>query len=119
MDCPVVFKPTGSNTKRCTACRRQRHLDSCKERWKRTYVKKGRADQSGEKNPGWAGGTSPAYYRKVGFEAHGKSCACGAEAVLIHHKDEDRSNSNPSNLVPLCKRCHQLLHNCAANLPRR
>lgn len=119
IDCPEVFVPTGNNTQRCVPCRKANHLKVCKERWKRTYVKKGRADQTGSRNPGWKGGTSPAYYRKVGFEAHGKTCACGREAVLIHHKDEDRTNSSPDNLEPLCKRCHQLHHNCAANLPQR
>lgn len=39
--------------------------------------------------------------------------------MLVHHRDEDRSNNDPANLQPLCKRCHQLLHNCANNLPAR
>lgn len=30
--------------------------------------------------------------------------------LCVHHKDEDRKNSNPENLICLCKKCHQQLH---------
>jgi len=36
---------------------------------------------------------------------------CGTDRQIeIHHKDEDITNNSVSNLVPLCKRCHILLH---------
>jgi len=31
---------------------------------------------------------------------------------VCHHKDHDRSNSDISNLEILCKRCHQIEHEC-------
>jgi hypothetical protein len=115
--CGELFTPTGSNCKRCPPCRREHHLESCKNRWHRTYEKKG-YDQAGEKNNAWNGGSSPEYYQKVAYDHYGKICQrCGAEAVLVHHKDEDRTNSSVDNLEPLCKRCHQVHHDCASNLP--
>lgn len=115
--CLKRFTPTGANCKRCAPCRQEHHLEVCKERWQRTYVKKGYT-QAGANNNAWAGGRSPAYYRKVAFEAHGDRCLrCRDSAVLVHHKDGNRSNSAVDNLEPLCKRCHQLEHDCASNLP--
>jgi len=35
---------------------------------------------------------------------------------VIHHKDHDHTNNDISNLQLLCKRCHQLEHNCIDNL---
>lgn len=35
----------------------------------------------------------------------------------VHHKDHNHYNNAPDNLELLCKRCHQLEHNCTANLP--
>jgi hypothetical protein len=31
---------------------------------------------------------------------------------VIHHKDHDRSNNTDENFELLCKRCHQLEHDC-------
>lgn len=36
----------------------------------------------------------------------------------VHHKDHNRENNKLENLELLCKRCHQLEHNCQANLPK-
>lgn len=30
----------------------------------------------------------------------------------VHHKDHDHYNNDPSNLELLCKRCHQIEHEC-------
>lgn len=47
-------------------------------------------------------------YRSVCFQHYDRECAeCGASGDLqVHHKDRDRSNNEPENLVPLCKNCH-------------
>jgi hypothetical protein len=43
---------------------------------------------------------------------------CGVtEQLCVHHKDENRYNNELSNLETLCRRCHQLHHDCAKNLP--
>lgn len=35
---------------------------------------------------------------------------CGILKVEIHHKDKDRKNNNPNNLMILCKMCHEKIH---------
>ena len=37
----------------------------------------------------------------------------------VHHKDHNRTNNTLENLELLCKRCHQLEHNCIDNLPNK
>lgn len=42
---------------------------------------------------------------------------CNAtENLLVHHKDENRHNNHESNLETLCKRCHQIHHDCRSRL---
>ena len=36
----------------------------------------------------------------------------------VHHRDHDRTHNVRSNYELLCKRCHQLEHNCQDNLPQ-
>lgn len=47
-----------------------------------------------------------------------KSCTkCGStQFLVVHHKDENRQNNDISNLEKLCKRCHQIEHDCQKNL---
>jgi hypothetical protein len=33
-------------------------------------------------------------------------CRFHKENLIVHHKDQDQSNNNPSNLVVMCKECH-------------
>ena len=37
----------------------------------------------------------------------------------VHHKNHDRTCNNIENLELLCKRCHQLEHDCIGNLPNK
>jgi len=37
-------------------------------------------------------------------------CKCGRQFVQIHHIDEDQTNNDPDNLIPLCKLCHEEVH---------
>jgi len=53
-------------------------------------------------------------YRRL-FESHEFVCRrCGYDefesSVDIHHIDENRLNDDKNNLMPLCKCCHQALH---------
>ena len=117
--CGAQFRPTGPNTKRCSKCRYVHHLEYCKEKHHSTYIKKG-YNQKGEKNNAWKGGVSPAYYQRIAFSIHGLLCVrCSRKGVLVHHLDGDHANSSPDNLEVLCKRCHQVGHDCASNLPKK
>ncbi|MDE4908923.1 HNH endonuclease [Methanogenium marinum] len=50
--------------------------------------------------------------RKVILARDGHRCRhCGAEEYLhIHHRDGDRTNDTPDNLITLCERCHSSVH---------
>ena len=72
--------------------------------------------QPGEQHPRWRGeevlpqaGRSRALRR---FSLAGRTCAeCEvAPAVLRHHWDGDPLNNAVTNVVFLCKRCHQRIH---------
>jgi HNH endonuclease len=72
-------------------------------------------NQDGATNPAWKGGRDPKTYRK-NLQSICERCG-STRFLLIHHKDENRSNNEPGNLETLCKRCHQLHHGCVSNLP--
>ena len=36
---------------------------------------------------------------------------CGSKNLQVHHKDENRDNNNPDNLITLCQKCHGQIHN--------
>ncbi len=40
----------------------------------------------------------------------GRCEGCGGKATNVHHKDGNSRNNNESNLVPLCKKCHNTAH---------
>jgi len=52
-------------------------------------------------------------HRKICFDEYEEQCKnCGAtESVDVHHRDGDRTHNEISNLIPLCKSCHQKVHN--------
>lgn len=56
----------------------------------------------------------PEQYRALFTELEMVCRRCGYKEfkslVYIHHIDEDRSNNNKSNLIPLCSNCHRALH---------
>jgi len=58
----------------------------------------------------------PNYYelkvkRKAILEYYGHKCyLCNNEATQVHHIDENRGNHNVYNLVPLCHKCHRMVH---------
>ena len=45
-------------------------------------------------------------------EVIGGTCceSCGGELQHVHHKDENRKNNNPENLMGLCNECHARIH---------
>lgn len=51
-------------------------------------------------------------YRRICFFVHKKECVICKEnrTIEVHHIDENRSNNDPMNLVPLCPTHHTLAH---------
>lgn len=49
----------------------------------------------------------PAKVRKTVLSEFNHRCAiCGTDKPHLHHIDEDPSNNDPMNLLPLCPNCH-------------
>ena len=49
----------------------------------------------------------PAKVRKAVLSEFNHRCAiCGTDKPHLHHIDEDPSNNDPMNLLPLCPNCH-------------
>ncbi len=118
--CKRSFVPTGANTKRCPVCRREYDLAKSRAYHREHRIPKAR-DQAGDKNNNWRGGVAPSSYQRIAFDAHGRKCnvdGCTDSDLVVHHRDENRKNNAAGNLEVLCKRHHQLHHNCAQNLPR-
>lgn len=66
--------------------------------------------RSGKNNPNYKGGS----YRKNALKYYGSICnRCNyniERALIVHHKDRNRSNNNINNLEVLCANCHLLEH---------
>lgn len=86
-------------------------------------VKKGLIDNPGVGSGGNQWGESNHQYKngigtfsKKALDYYGNQCnRCPSkDNILVHHKDEDRTNNVLSNLEVLCKKCHQD-HHCIRN----
>lgn len=132
--CGEDYKPAGPAQESCTKCRelvknidRQVSMDITRYKKFKTYesIGKGNVQGSGKYHHSYKNGLG--LYQKIGRDLKesigfcercgkdlsdaGKGCWC------THHKDKDRSNNSIDNLELLCKRCHQLEHDCINNLP--
>lgn len=72
-------------------------------------------DRTGERNPVWQGGISFIPYtidwtetlRRSIRERDNYICQiCSQYGNAVHHKDYDKKNCNPDNLITLCQPCH-------------
>lgn len=127
-NCHKEYQPTGYRQKYCKDCKLEVERRKSLERWKKNgrpqysndkwekcedgkwrYKKHG-YNQKGENNNNYKNGIGT--YNKKAFENQEHCCSnCGAtENLLVHHKDEDRTNNDLSNLTILCKKCHQEHH---------
>lgn len=114
-DCNNQFEAKRKDTQRCPTCKKkERSKQVMLSRQKRNPnielgVGSGRAknNQAGPTNQSWKTGITG--YRKLVVK---KECAyCNStKNLLIHHLDENRHNNELSNLVVLCKSCHQKHH---------
>ena len=113
--CTVQFTPLGNNQKMCVVCIPIVKKEKSQAHHQEHYIKKG-YNQFRENNNNWKTGIGT--YKQL--KAHILACErCGATyELLVHHKDQNRGNNKIENLEKICKRCHQLEHNCADVLPK-
>lgn len=123
IDCGVQFNKTGQNHKRCSICSNNRKKFHIKQ-W---AIKNGIFKGVGS---GSVKGINASYYKhglcifkrwaKEKLVALNYLCErCGNTIDASkrgtwagHHKDHDRTNNVEGNLEVLCKRCHQIEHEC-------
>ena len=65
--------------------------------------------------PHYGTGDGSGDYRKIARSSHPNKCnRCGYDDILgilrVHHRDRDRTNSDPRNLEILCPNCHEIEH---------
>lgn len=94
---------------RATYCSRK-----CMGLWQSKHLSK-------ENSPLWKGGSAygeypPEFNTKFRAEIRkrdGFRCQdCGKKSIHldVHHKDQNKKNSNPENLISLCRSCHKKEH---------
>ena len=134
LDCQETVERTGANQKRCKACAKKKQKAAVRA-WmtdplknpKYTGTGSGAHNTLGAAHPQWKGGErrfgqvlAPAYFKKQRYcERCGKDLIDSAPSErCVHHIDHDRKNNVESNFELLCKRCHQLEHECWLALPQ-
>lgn len=130
IDCGTAGVKTGRNQKRCSSCAKTAQRAAVHS-WnvrtgKFTGTGSGAHNTLGDKHPQWKGGESlfvnvlaPTYYKKVRYCERCDKDLIDAEPEMraVHHKDHNRKNNVEENFELLCKRCHQVEHECWRNLP--
>lgn len=128
-DCENDYVPTGSNQPRCPECmiihRRESGRIRMQEFRRTKGVKvgsgKGGNNASGEEDSQYSSGRS--YFHKIRFQIKldVRYCQnCDKDLLnatryfwCVHHIDHNPRNNSRENLKLLCKRCHQIEHNCS------
>ncbi len=77
----------------------------------------------GPEHPNWKGGRrlyKRTYRNLITIKGITPICElCGIKderVLLVHHRDENRTNNDIKNLVCLCYNCHHLVHNCSVSI---
>lgn len=122
LDCKVEFVQRGRNHKRCDGCAKKRNLFTMSNWY---YTHKIPGPGSGGKleteNQNYKHGLSVfRRWAKERLKFLNYCCErCGNTIDVSvrgtwagHHKDHNRSNNVKDNLEVLCKRCHQVEHEC-------
>ena len=126
--CHEDFQPKGPASRFCSICARKRHLEAA-TRHNNTYrakhgslvgVGKGGASKKGPEHQSWKNGISVFFSEGKRLKSEVNRCMRCHKPLedakpsewACHHKDHDRSNNIPENFELLCKRCHQIEHDC-------
>lgn len=128
IDCLMLYTPTGPAQKRCVTCQRDNHLAYQRRaqikyrasRGKPVGVGKGGSNKKGEDHKQFSTGMCIFYKWRRKLKDELNECQrCGKDLSTAsryewacHHKDGERKNNHPSNFELLCKRCHQVEHDC-------
>jgi hypothetical protein len=129
--CEQLFNPTGSNTKHCDICRPEikREKDTKYQyEWKllkgliaNPGVGKGGMIRPGAEHPSFTTGIGSNFQnQRKRIKEERRYCERCCKDLLeatryrwcLHHIDHDRTNNVESNFELLCKRCHQIEHEC-------
>jgi len=124
INCSIHFEPTGQNQKRCSTCAREHNLNYMRQ-WYKKNVYTGKGSGSKTKT---GSGNHMFKHGQCSFRRWAKekliflSYCCERCGTVIdaskkgswagHHKDHNRLNNIKDNLEVLCKRCHQIEHEC-------
>lgn len=129
-DCSEIFTPTGPAAKFCPTCAKQRMAECIrrsayadklrKGQIKKPGVGKGGNNAKGIEDSNYRNGIS--YFLKIRGQIHKERRYCnrcdrdllGASRYhwAVHHIDHDRTNNADENFELLCKKCHQIEHEC-------
>lgn len=129
IDCGKSVQKTGPRTTRCTECLKK-HKSTVRSAWdfkKRIEagdptvgLGRGGSNKRYKDNPSYKTGRGHFAALRKQMLAETKTCErCGKDLTsvgwhgrVVHHIDHDRNHNDRSNLIVLCKRCHQLEHEC-------
>lgn len=120
--CHDIYQPAGPAAKYCDPCGQfRRDVQIWTSHRRKTLSRGGKIGVgSGGMNKGSAG-VHIKMYRKVFLDTlyeiqNGQCWTCAEsfskELLLVHHLDHDRHNNVIENLELVCKRCHQIEHEC-------
>lgn len=129
-DCSAWFIPTGPAAKYCPICAEQVKLSNAARNTQnyrirnglvqRPGVGKGGNNAKGEEDSQHKNGMG--YFMSIRGAVRIKRRYCercnkdlisvGRYEWVVHHRDHDRSNNVDENFELLCKRCHQIEHEC-------
>ena len=132
VQCGNIYTPLGSSSKFCSLdCRKENYAPKQRVWVQKSAIKSGRLKnpgvgkggmiRSGKEHPSWKNGIGT--YKKKGRkrleEVSFKCERCDSDidpnkkgTWATHHKDHDRTNNSDENLEILCKKCHQIEHEC-------
>lgn len=129
--CEKWITPTGPATKYCHACGILRSLESQRNNTQNYRIRNGLINKPGvgSGNNQGRGSEHHSYTTGIGCDFQDKRSGirderrycnrcdqdlmdAGRHYWCLHHMDHDRTNNNTDNLELLCKRCHQIEHDC-------
>ena len=129
--CSEVYSPTGRCSKYCKPCAKAKWKDKAKEYTQAYRIRKGLIEKPGVGKGGNVkrGELHHSFKSGIGcnfqnvrreIKDRKRFCErCNKDLLevtryewCLHHIDHDRSNNIESNFELLCKRCHQIEHEC-------